>query len=432
MPSALAAPLFDRLIDAFPPDRAYPPAAFEGEPMPPPVAHFLARLLERRLRYEAERLELPRSPWFDAGHAGVHRARGALVDALAQQGHFPPEAWEASLQQAVEQVAAYLVRPAAALEAFVFQDAAAVPAADVERRLGYFSGYGYLHETVRMYFQQKNVDEIDPARFAELLRHIDRRMTRDYDAEAWLRLLAPLFDLARRALPGSEDGVPVWLLRAFFDDKDAGAVTQRLQAAQERQGVEALDEAGLRRLLEKPDPPAAAPEADRAAKPPLTAPPPDETPQGHVPLWKQFQRGNAPAAQRQAAPARARAPEEPPRPSPAREALPRWMQFRPDAAPATPAPTTKPTPAAPTATDLAGVEQAVLGDTGARNRDLFVKHLFEGAAADYERVLRRIETAPSWAEASQIIAEEVFRKNQVNIYSDPAVLFTDAVEARYA
>jgi hypothetical protein len=84
-----------------------------------------------------------------------------------------------------------------------------------------------------------------------------------------------------------------------------------------------------------------------------------------------------------------------------------------------------------TSADCAAVEQAVLGSTGIHNRDLFIRHLFDGNRQDYEHVLGWIEAAPTWAEASKIIASEVFRKNQVNIYSDPAVLFTDAVEARF-
>ncbi len=429
MPSALADALFDQLLASFPPERAYAPAAFEREPMPPPVAHFLTRLLQRRIEHEAEHLAWPRSPWLDHEHADVRRAQQALAEALARHGQYPPEAWTPALRQAVDEVTAYLVRPVSTLAAFVFQDGeAAVPSEVVERRLGYFAGYGYLHESVRMYFQQKNVGEIDPARFAELLRHIDRQMTQDYDAEAWLRLLAPVFDLARRVLP--EAGVPVWLLRAFFDDKQAEAITQRLQTVQERRGLEVLDAAGLRRLLEPPAEIAAAPEVDRAARPAPAATPPDEPPQGAVPLWQQFQHGLAPAAQRPAPSGPARLPDEAhPQPSaPTREALPRWMQFRPDAAPRTPAPA--PAPPAPTA--LTTLERTVLGEAGARHRDLFVRHLFGGDGDAYERVLRRLDAAPNWAEASRIIAEDVFKKNQVDIYSDLAVRFTDAAEARYA
>ena len=82
-------------------------------------------------------------------------------------------------------------------------------------------------------------------------------------------------------------------------------------------------------------------------------------------------------------------------------------------------------------TGLTGLEHTVLGERGARNRDLFIQCLFHGKEQAYEAVLQRLEGARDWSEASQPIANEVFLKHQVNIYSPPAVTFTEAVEARF-
>ena len=80
---------------------------------------------------------------------------------------------------------------------------------------------------------------------------------------------------------------------------------------------------------------------------------------------------------------------------------------------------------------LEDLERSVLGQKGMRNRSLFLNHLFSGSERAYEDTLRKLDAADSWSEASQIIAREVFLKHQVNIYSDPAVAFTDAAEARF-
>ena len=422
MPSAVAESLFYRLIDAFPPHRVYAPAAFGQEPMPPLVAHFLNRWLRHRLGQETDRLELPRSDWLDYEHEAVQHARQALADTLVGHGHFPAAVWETSLREAVEQVTAYLVRPAATLASFVFQEESqTVPVQAINWRLGYFKGYGYFHEAMRLYIEQKQVRQIDRAHFANLVHKIDQKITKDYDAASWLRLLASLFDLARRAGSG---GLPVPLLQAFFKDKDAEDILHRLHRAQQHRGVETLDEDDLLRLLEAVDEP--APVAMHQT--PTIAPAPSDPAQGPVPRWKQYQQdetrtlSGAPRGRS----GLARAPEEA-RPAPSsREAQPRWMQFRAEAEPNAPA---SAAPSGPM--DFAAVEQAVLGEAGARNRDVFVNTLFAHSIDDYERVLRYLHTAPTWAEASQIIAEEVFRRHQVNIYSDPAILFTDTAEARF-
>lgn len=441
MPSALADALFQRLIDAFPPNHAYPAAAFEQEPMPPPVAHFLGRLLHRRLQHEASSLSLPRSSWFDTGQTAVQQAHQALAEVLVMHGHFPPEEWEAALRQGTSEMAAYLMQPTTTLVAFVFPKGEESASADtIDRRLGYFSNYRYLPDTVRLYMEQKGVHELTRARFADLLRQIDRQMTDDFNADDWLKLMAPLFALVRYADPKAS-GISVDVVRAFFEDKDAEVFVQRLDTAR-KQGATILDKDGLRTLLEDEPAPVPPPQQERPAQSAARSEPTTPaSPDGPVPLWKQYrQQESQPSLAEQvatspppvqAAPAR--------RPAPAQEAVPRWQQFRSENGPADPPPVAAPSrPAQATApvstttsADFAAVEQAVLGSTGIHNRDLFIRHLFDGNRQDYEHVLGRIEAAPTWAEASKIIASEVFRKNQVNIYSDPAVLFTDAVEARF-
>ena len=424
MPSAVADSLFYRLIEAFPPHRAYAPTAFEHEPMPSPVAHFLKHWLRHRLRHQASHLELPRSDWFDYEHEAVQHARQALADALVEHGRFPVAVWETSLREAVQQVTAYLVRPAATLAAFVFQeDQHTAPVEVIDWRLGYFKAYGYFHEAMRLYVEQKHVRQIERAHFGELLYKIDRKITKDYDVAAWLRLLAPLFDLTRRA--GIGPGLPVSLLQVFFKEKAAEAIVHRLHRAQQHQGAAALDEAGLQRLLEAVDEPAPV---HAEAPQPAMSPVASDQAQGPLPRWKQYQQDQprTSAGPQHARRSFAPTPDETRAPSSPHEAQPRWMQFRSEAEPEASTPVS---PSAPI--DLTDIEQAVLGRAGARNREVFVNNLFAQSIDDYERVLRHLHTAPTWAEASQIIAEEVFRRNQVNIYSDPAILFTDTVEARF-
>lgn len=429
MPSTLADTLYYRLVEAFPAHRAYTPAAFSSTSMPSSVAHFLARLLHRRLEYEAQRLDFPRSEWFDYSHADVDQAQQSMRRALAQHGHFPAAEWEAALHQAVHQVTAFLVRPTATLLTFIYQDSsAAMNVADINRRLGYFADYAYLSETVRMYVKQKQVRTIDKKQFSKLLHHIDQHMTKEYEPDAWVGLLQPLFGLSREASADGMATIPLSLLHTFFSEKGVTDVARRLEQIQ---GADALDEEGIRRLFEPEEPPAPifdpavlVPQEEPIPVSPVSSPIVEEEPKGPVPLWKKFQQERAPVASS----ATKIAPKpEAPAPSEKGQAVPLWQQYRAAPEPEAPAPR----PSAPPSVDLVVLEGDVLGEVGSKNRELFVRHLFAGIVDEYERVLRRLKTVSTWPDASQIIAEEVFRKNQVNIYSDPAVLFTDAVEARF-
>ena len=241
MQSAVAESLFHRLIESFPPRRVYAPAAFEHEPMPSPVAHFLKHWLQHRLRHEASQLELPRSEWFYYEAETVQQARRNLAGALIENGHFPATAWKASLHEAVQQVTAYLVRPATTLGGFIFQkESRSVPVSVLQWRVGYFKDYRYFHEAATLYVEEYGEEHVEQGSFTQMLHAIEQKVTKDYDAEAWLGLLAPLFDLARRA--GIGQGVPLLLLIAFFQDKNAPAIVERLARLQHTRSVEALDE----------------------------------------------------------------------------------------------------------------------------------------------------------------------------------------------
>ncbi|GIV57963.1 MAG: hypothetical protein KatS3mg042_0876 [Rhodothermaceae bacterium] len=392
MSNPLVEPLLAHLLDAFPPERDYAPEEVARAPMPPMVAHFLAQRVQGRMARAVERLREDVASWCATDHPEVREATSGLAGVLVRHARIPRTAWEEMLREAVAYVTDYLVRPVDTLVRFVFQEGdGPLPAHVVTRRLGHFAAYPYLRAAVEAYVERKGPDAIDRPRLAELLSRVDRQMTEGYEADQWLTLLEPLLRL------GGSAGVPVDLLQAFFAEKGARDLAARLEAAA-RGGTSRLGAEALHRLLAGRDvPPPAAP--------PVASASPAATSSGEavVPLWKKFMA--APPAPSPVAPA-----ADP-------GAVPLWMRFRASAGAGD--------------ADLPALERAILGEHGHLDRDRYIKQLFSGSAEAYERVLRRLYAAPSWAQASQIIAQDVFKAHQVNIYSPTAIAFTNAVEARY-
>lgn len=647
-----------RLLQAFPADRGYSRVDFSREPMPQPVAHFLAQTLQSRLDIELERHRSIRSDWFDYDHPDVQHAQLTFGAMLGQHARIPKQEWARMLGEAVFTTLSYLVRPVPTLVDFLFDDEETVPIRDVYRGLAFFGPYPYLREVATSYLRQKSMQEVERSRLLAVLRHSDREITRDYDATAWLRLLTPLFTMLETAHPDAERSVPVELLDAFFEDKEAGHIFLRLRDLGEEPGRRFTEDA-LRELLSEParplipppslepepvalpeppplptsvEPPAApvrpeirrilGPLDEEPAAPPHSQPAPepapvleepvaevtsqaeqpapepepepeperpvpaetaasveepeseaehaapsDEQPESEVehpapsdgppasteeapvfvpslearikaaqapslaaaraaggvppvvplkdippvvpsapptpppaapakpsappvkpsappvessappvipvpspeppaappvrpaapavspaappatpnvppaaprvPLWQQFQKGSRPpSVPTEPRPIAPREPETPPRgvqrpiypvapePQSGSKGVPLWQQFRKPLAP-------HPMQQTPPPKNLGPLEETVLGEAHPPNRNLYINELFSGSVAEYERVLQRLQTAASWSHASQIIAEEVFRKHQVNIYSEAAIAFTNAVEEQY-
>ena len=126
---------------------------------------------------------------------------------------------------------------------------------------------------------------------------------------------------------------------------------------------------------------------------------------------------------------------------------PLWTQFQkrkptsdpdPDSS-SPPAPQAHPPSSSPSGTtsvpgastdDLSALEREVLGSATPKRTE-YIQKLFQGDEDAYRQTLERLRATGSWSTASQIIASEVFREYQVNIYSDAAVHFTNAVEAGF-
>ena len=80
---------------------------------------------------------------------------------------------------------------------------------------------------------------------------------------------------------------------------------------------------------------------------------------------------------------------------------------------------------------LYALEQQLFGQPLGSERKGFVDALFKGNTQAFARVLKQLAAVDTWEEASRIIRNDVFLPHHVDIYSGPAVSFTNRVEAYY-
>jgi len=473
MPRSLADPLYERLLRSFPADHAYTRADWEGDAMPEPVAHFLRQLLRHHSRREARRLRRARSDWVNYDHPDMEQAVRTFFNAMEAHTQVPASEWETTLRQATHHTTAHLVRPVHVLTDFVYaerEEALRLP--EILWRMNFFSSYSYLREAVHAFAKKRDLDALDRDQFERFLHRIDERITANYSADRWLRLLDPLFQIARRAT--GHERVPISAVETFFAEKDRSAIERRLDAYA-RDGHEQVGPTALHRLIEEaasaPPPDRASPSKKRSPTPPASSGPesppsqPEPTPDDDIwgvdgtarpegsgaaqpqsnddesaPLWKRFQQGRPPPSS---------SPDSSSTDAPRTEdgsgngtQTPLWARFRserderlseamsspPDSAEESSSPASA---SAPPNGDLESLEQEALGVKNPPHRSVYVRQLFGGDRTAYKQVLRRICGADSWGQASQIIASDVFRAHKVNIYSDAAVHFTNAVESRF-
>lgn len=298
------------LLRSFPGNQDYPLSAIGVQPMPASIAHFLRRTLESRLLKVGE---LAASPWYDVDAPVVRATRDAWRTALLSTARIPASAWPKTLEHAVRLVLAYLVRPAQTLTAFVFgSEDRPVESGAVLNRAAFFGEYPYLVAGLREYISKEHLGHVNRTPFLNLITRLDRAYTAGFGADDWMKHLAPLF-AAIRPTGGSvaSTGVPVELLRIFFEHKAITEAIRRLETEGEEHGTTDLDEAGLYRVLtasgrssntgrqaataqrkEEPPVPQTRSKAEAPARGLTAAPEGSEEVQ---PLWMRFRKSEAAA-----------------------------------------------------------------------------------------------------------------------------------------
>lgn len=441
---SLSDALSERLLETFPADQAYTKSDWTTDAMPSPVRHYLTHLLRHHHRREARQLRRARTEWVDYDHPEMEEATRTFIDAVEHHMQVPSDQWGETLRTSARRTTDHLVRPVPTLRSFVFEDATgSVPVPQVRWRMRFFGPYDYLRDAVQAFAKKRDRDAFAPDTFERVLRRVDERMTSDFDADRWLDLLEPLFDTARRATGGTQ--VPVSLLQTFFEEKNADTLAERLDTYKRTEGADAVSPDTLRRLIdaapteatsgeetsERRDAPATPldPDLHTPSESASTSDSSSEAAPKATPMWKQFEQN---ATRRRT---ETNGSND--------EAQPLWAQFqqRPSAAPpetdtssSSPEPTSSPSSDGQSADgddDLSALEREVFGPSHTPKRKVYVDALFDGDRAAYRRVLKRLRTATSWSDASQIISSDVFRAFQVNIYSDAAVHFTNAIEASF-
>lgn len=432
----------------------------EDANIPDPLRDYLIGILEREAERIASTINEQRDEWV-AESVDVRRARTAFAVAASRNVQIPADRTETVLRSACDSVVRYLIQPARALQAAVFEGRASdrVEVEDILDGIRPFAAYPYFQDVLQHYFNEKEIEDIDRARLEGIFQRIDRQMTSDFEPADWADLLDPLFETLAAADPYKE-GVPAEMLRLFFRDKEAGELLIRLEDFEDddliaRSELSAVLEAPPVVVEEEPEVEleeiqeveevedvqperAAAPQqrppdvAARQQSPQKEAEKPSEG-AGPVPLWKQFQQKPAQQQAPPKAPPQRQPPPQRPAPQPSKASPPSgpskpiWQQFRPD-----PAAGTIPADVSQKSSNLENLERNVLGQRAAASRRMFVRQIFGGSEDKYREALDRLSVARSWAEASKIIAKEIFRPNDVNIYDDAAVSFTNLVEDRFS
>ena len=393
------------------PDQPFISTEFlSGSTIPADVGHFLTQALIRRATLEAGDLMSQKSLWIDFESAVVGPALERFLSSLSQAARYPKDEFGKSLERAVKFCTEYLTTPVTALVRFaVVADPLKNSPVDVRRRAGYFLFYPSVLAAFDHFLNGLNNETVSREAATTFLREQVETGAEALDAAGWIRIFESVFSIYSFTYPGTNE-YPSDPFIQILDEYGSSGLAAGLKTEFRDAGDHLTREqitASVNQFFQPSELDQAAPMSEASSEP-----------EDGLPLWKQFTQvksnsGTSPSS----------AEEAPP------QTEPLWKSYQKgvdesDEIPTSPKPVS-------TANVVSEPEFAdtefVLGDAGT-HRERFIAELFDGNSQLFDTTLSKISSAESWEDASRVLSTDVFRKFRVDIYSDTAVLFTNAIE----
>ncbi len=465
--------IYNDLVRSFPPTASYSLSDLAARSLRGDLYRYLSFVIEEKAENEIENVGIPDSSWFDYSDPAVKERWSDFVVALKKHPVFPADAWATELHNAINRIVCFVINPIEGMETILFDNESTVRSSVVDGKLKRLNVHERIVEITVRVVQSQDQTHINRSEFRSLVEEGIQRATSEFSSEDWESLASPVFDLVSSAVDSSS--IPVEVVTSFFDDIGVRHLADRIHAHAERYRLTEMDPSQFSDALVVKPRPAAPPTLFASAPDQVTDTPTSPAPASRppaqpnsslqkdadtikmspnvkdgsasdgkpAPLWKTFQtKLNAPVTETHSGikptagtqkPTKLESfdkPVELPPHKPSKGALsdystaespnvPIWERFRSkDSDGKTPE-------------DFSAAELRVLGESVRKNRQRYVTGLFGGSQTEYETVIRQIDQSSNWDEASLYIADAVFRKHRVNIYSELAVSFTNAVEQRY-
>lgn len=360
--------------------------------IPHPIKTFFRTDIELLLSAETARTKKESRFTYDVPE--IQHLQQQLHSLLVLHFTFDPAEFAKRLEDTLNLIVNYLVRPQWTLTEILFEQQEVLEPAALRGMLRYFGPYEYLHELLGHYLDEKKPASLSRAAFSTLVWKLDGEYLRRKTGDETARLLFPLFDFFDYPSRTGRNFIPVRALVRFFDDKGLVSVSGRLER-ELTGGTEQLTLQELSVLLEdvRRDSGAfavtarengdAAPISATQAEVPAVPPPPVVVQSPPLPV------------------------DPPPVVTPAGEPPPRQ-----------PAPQAEHVP------------DSIIFDIDESDRRKFLKKIFHQDEGSYDTTLRTLSRTPSWKKASALI-DEVFINNDVDPYSTEARRFTEIIYHRY-
>ncbi len=183
---------------------------------------------------EEERRQEVRSNRFPYSLPEVARLLRQIDLLLVYHYQFGQHDFDIMLDHAVHFQFNFLCRPQWTLLSFIFENQRRKGASEIERKLRYCLDYPYYTEIIERYMEERGVAEMTYEEFSTLLEKIDREIVSEHSSVELALMARPMLKFIEAGQPRLTDSsadsrIPINAAIVFFEDKKLNDIKERLE-----------------------------------------------------------------------------------------------------------------------------------------------------------------------------------------------------------
>jgi hypothetical protein len=305
----------------------------------------------------------------------------------------------------------FLCRPQWTLLNFIFENQRRRPTSDIQRKLEYCVDYAYYAEIIKRYIDDRGLAELTYEEFSELLEKLDQEIVARHSSVELALMTRPILrfiDSAREhaGQPLADSTIPINAAIVFFEDKKLDDIKERLETERD---ANAISEVSLRQLANVIEKVRTGNEAAETV-----------FPEDHP---EEMQPAATPAEVKPEIEAQPQKPKSP---------VMIFSDFDEDLPVVTPeVAQIQETVGEPIVLDAsAGALVNLQSLFSPSEEKTFIKKVFNKDELLFREALDRLNMMADWLVASKYL-QEMYITNDVDPFSEEAILFTDKVQRRF-
>lgn len=374
-------------------------------------AYFKARVQQL---LQQERQTEVRSKKFPYALPEVVRLQEQIDILLVHNYEFGQHDFTLMLDHAVHFQFNFLCRPQWTLLNFIFENQRRRPTSDIRRKLRYCVDYSYYAEIIKRLIDDRGLAEMTYEEFSELLEKIDNEIVSRHSSLELALMTRPILRFVNPAQgapdrPLSTATIPINAAIVFFEDKKLNDIKERLEAERDKNALAEIDLKTLATLIEKVRTKNEGAEVefpDEATEQAAEPKPPEQAPQAET-----VQPGDA---------------------SPPKGPVKVFSDFYDEE----PLPQAEDLVMEEPLAEFADGSSEVAGLVNLHSlfspseEKTFIRKIFQKEELLFRESLDQINRMTSWGEASKYL-QQVFLTNDIDPFSEVAILFTDKIQRRF-